>query len=138
MQHLNRLVQIASVANDLTRHKQTYTLPARIGGTFYLDADNATVRVVRWDREQVEVTVQTRPPIGWRVATDFDEAGTYMVIKRRSIVGSIARAELYVLVPRQAFLLLRMNGGLVALDHVDGVLHIPPPTSPAPPALPAG
>lgn len=142
MQNLNRLLQVvraASFVNELTRHKHTHTLPATANGTVYLHSDDAALRVVRWDKPQVEATIETSPPMAWRTATDFDENGVYIVIMKRVGFGVVAQASLNVLVPRDAHLVLRMANGMVSLDHVRGVLHIPPPEiDPTPPAISDG
>jgi hypothetical protein len=142
MQNLNRLLQIARAAsfiNDLARHKHTYTLPAAADSTVYLHSDDAALRVVRWDRPQVEATIETSPPVGWRTATDFDEYGVYVVLMKRTGFGGVAQASLNVIVPRDAHLVLRMDNGLVSLDHVRGVLHISPPEQQSSqPTLPDG
>lgn len=132
MQNLNRLLQLTNAVamiSDLTRHKHTHTLPVMIEGvTVYLHTDDAAVRVVRWDRRQVEVTMETRFPVGWRTATEYDENGVYIVVIKRPGFGAIAKAALNVLIPHDAHVVLRMNGGLLSLDHVRGTLEIPPPT----------
>ena len=130
MQQLNALLQIAQTASrlgDLTRRKHTYVLPADMTATVYLHTENAALRVVRWDKRQVEATIETRPPIGWRVATDYDDNGVYIVALRRTGFAALAGATLDVLVPRQAHLVLRMDDGLVTLDHVRGTLNMAPP-----------
>lgn len=130
MQHLNTLIQIAQTASrlgDLTRRKHTHVLPADMTTTVYLHTENAALRIVRWDKRQVEATIETRPPMGWRVATDYDDNGVYIVALRRTGFGAVAGATLDVLVPRSAHLVLRMDDGLVSLDHVQGTLNIAPP-----------
>lgn len=132
MQNLNRLLQFAQAASlitDLTRQKHTHVLPADAHATVYIHADDAVLRVVRWDRKQVEAAIETRPPIGWRVETDYDENGVYIVVMRRAGFRAVAKATLNVLVPRAAHLVLRLNNGMVSLDHVRGTLYIDPPTS---------
>ncbi len=130
MQNLNRLLQIAQAAafiTDLARHKQTYALPAVPAATIYLHTSDAALRVVRWGRQQVEATIETVPPIGWRVATDYDANGVYIVVIKRRGIGAVARATLNVVVPQDAHLVLRQDNGMVTLDHVYGTLYIAPP-----------
>ena len=131
MKMLNRLLQItdaAAILTDLTRQKHTYTLPVmKTAATFYLHADNAAVRVVRWQKQQAEITIETRPPLAWRTATDYDEAGVYAVVLRRLGMGTLTRSIVTVLVPAHMHLVLRLRDGLVSLDHVHGTLHIAPP-----------
>jgi hypothetical protein len=134
LNNLNRLMQVANAAaiiNDLTRKKHTYTLPVLPDATtLYLHASDAVVRIVRWSRPQVEVTLEMRPPLGWRSATEYDENGVYIVLVKRVGFKSIARATLSVLVPQDMHLALRLEGGMVSLDHVEGVLNIAPPILP--------
>ncbi|MEL6150955.1 MAG: hypothetical protein AAFV33_20525 [Chloroflexota bacterium] len=128
MQTLNRLVNAAAIINDLARQKHTHVLPVMDDDiTVYLHTDDAAVRIIRWDKPQVEAMVETLPALAWRVATDYDENGVYVVAIKRPGFGQIARASMNVLVPRDAHLVLRMNNGLVSLDHVRGTLHIAPP-----------
>ncbi len=141
MQTLNRLFQLtnaAAVLTDLTRQKHTYTLPVmKTAETFYLHAENAAVRIVRWNKAQAEITIETRPPLAWRTATDYDEAGVYAVVLRRLGMGTLTRSVVTVLIPQHMHLVLRLRDGLVSLDHVHGTLHIAPPDA-LPPALGPG
>jgi len=128
MQTLNRLVQAASILNDIARQKHTHVLPVMNDAiSVYLHTDDAAVRVVRWDKPQVEATIETLPTLAWRIATEYDENGVYIVLLKRSGFGQVAKASMAVLVPRDAHLTLRMNDGLISLDHVRGTLQIAPP-----------
>jgi len=133
-----KLAQAASVVTDLARQKNTLTLPVMdTANTFYLHTDTAAVRIVRWQKRQVELTVETRPPIAWRVETDYDEYGVYAVAIQRLALGNVAQAVISALVPTDLHLALRLQGGLVSLDHVHGTLHIPPADALSP-SLPDG
>ncbi len=136
MQTLNRLLQLTNTAamlTDLTRQKHTYTLPVmKAADTFYVHADRAALRIVRWERPQAEITIETRPPMGWRTATDYDEHGVYVVAIQRTGFGSVASAVINALVPRHMHLTLRMQDSLVTFDHLTGTLHIPPTGAPLP------
>lgn len=132
MQNLNHLLQAASVIQDIARHKQTHTLPILSDSPiFYLHTDDAAVRIVRWERHQAEITIETRFPFAWRVATDYDENGVYVVAIKRPGFGTLASGAIHALIPMHTHLVLRMNGGLLSLDHVRGTLDIAPP-KPAP------
>lgn len=130
MRHLNTLWQIvnaASTIGELARHSQTFHFNVSGPITFYLQSENAQVQVFRWALARVEVTAQLQVPFGWRIATDQDDAGVYLVARRRMVVGAASSAVFNVTVPHDAFLLLKLANGRVILEHVDGVLHIPPP-----------
>jgi hypothetical protein len=74
----------------------------------------------------IEVSVQLQAAFGWRLVTDQDDAGVYMVAKRRAVVGGLSRAVFRVHVPQDTYLVLRVNKGHVLLEDVDGMLTIPP------------
>lgn len=130
MQRLNTLwqaVNAASTVAELARQSQTYHFGVSQPVTFYLRAENADVRITRWAQPKIEVAVQLQVAFGWRLAADQDEAGVYMVAKRRALVGGLSSASFNVLVPDSTYLMLNLTDGRLVLEHVDGALHIPPP-----------
>jgi hypothetical protein len=128
-QHLNTLWQAVSTISDIramTRRQQTYYFSTLGAITFYLRAENAEVQVIRWGLPKVEVNVTLHGAFGWRVAADQDEAGVYVVARRRALVGGLSRALFTVIVPHSAFLMLHVDDGRVVMEHVNGVVEIPP------------
>jgi hypothetical protein len=129
MQHLNTLAQVANAAStlaELTRKSTNYRFNVIGETTFYLDASQAEVRVLRHAQPTIEFTAALQAPFAWRVATDQDEAGVYVVAKRRAIVGGLAGAVFSVIVPYQAHLVLRLQRCRLCLEAVDGTLQVPP------------
>jgi hypothetical protein len=122
-------VSAVSELSDIARSRQTYHFSTLGPVTFYLQAEQAEVRVTRWPQPRVEVTVTLQAAFGWRVATDQDEAGVYIVARRRPLVGGLSRAVFDALVPHDAFLDLRLDDGRVVLEGVRGMLQVPPPAS---------
>jgi hypothetical protein len=128
--HLNTLWQAVSVAADLremTRTRRTFVFHVPETITFFLRAENADVRIMRWDAPRVEVRTLLEGSFGWRVATDQDEAGVYVVAHRRRLFGDFSSALFDVVVPRETHLLLKLDNGRVSMEHVNGTLHVPPP-----------
>src|SRR5690242_21920152 len=118
MQHLNTLwqaVNVASSVTELARQTQTYHFNVSGAVTFYLQAESAEVRITRWNEPKVEVTTQLQAAFGWRVATDQDAAGVYVVARRRPVVGTLSSALFSVLVPQDAYLILKLADGRVTL-----------------------
>ncbi len=129
MQHLNTLWQAVSAVSelkDMTRHRQTYYFSTIGPITFYLRAENATVQIMRWDMPKVEVAVTLNGSFGWRIATDQDDAGVYVVARKRSVIGGFSSADFNIVVPHNALLMLDLSDGQVTLDHITGTLEIPP------------
>lgn len=129
MQRLNTLwqaVNAASTVAELARQSQTFHFGVSQPITFYLRAEHAEVRVTRWTQPKIEVAVQLQAAFGWRMETDQDEAGVYMVAKRRTLVGGFSSATFNILVPHDTYLMLNLTDGRLVLEHVEGSLHIPP------------
>jgi hypothetical protein len=129
MQHLNTLwqaVNAASTVTDLARQSQTFHFNVQGSVTFYLQAEHAEVRVNRWYQPKIEVTAQLQVPFGWRLQTDQDEAGVYVVAKRRAVVGTLSSANFTLFVPHDTYLLLKIDDGSIVMEHVTGTLNLPP------------
>ena len=129
MQHLNNLWQAVNVASSVTefaRQSQTFHFNVTGEVTFYLRAESAEVRITRWNEPKIEVTAQVQAAFGWRMETDQDDAGVYVVASRRPVVGTLSSALFSVLVPKNAYLILKLADGRVILNHIDGTLQVPP------------
>ncbi len=130
MQRLNTLwqaVNAASTVTELARQSQTYHFGIHRPSTFYLQAESAEVKIIRWREPKIEVTAQLQAPFGWRLETDQDEAGVYVVARKRPVVGGLSRASFTVFVPQETYLILKLLDGRVIMEHIEGDLHIPPP-----------
>lgn len=127
--HLNTLWQVANAAStvaDFARQSQTYTFPVYGPVTVYLQAEQAEIRLVRWGLPKVDVFVQLQVAFGWRIATDQDADGVYVVAKRRMLVGSMSRATFTLTVPQDAYLILKLHESSLLVSDVNGTLHVPP------------
>ena len=130
MHHLTRLNQLWSAASSLaeiTRSAQTYVFNVVEPITLYLHTSNAEVRVVRRPQPPLEVDVQLQAPFAWRIASEQDEAGVYFVAHRRPVVGGLAGASFTLYITPRTHLMLRLERVRLVLDHVDGVVEVPPP-----------
>lgn len=129
MQHLNTLwqaVNVASSVTELARQSQTFHFNVSGAVTFYLQAESAEVRITRWNEAKIEVMAQVQAAFGWRMETDQDDAGVYVVARRRPVVGTLSSAVFSVLVPQSAYLILKLTDGRVTLNRIDGTLNVPP------------
>ena len=127
--HLNTLWQVVNVAStvaDFARQSQTYTFTVGQAVTVYLQAEQAEIRLVRWGQPKVDVFIQLQAAFGWRVATDQDADGVYVVARRRMLVGGFSRATFTLSVPHDAYLILKLAASSLTLADVDGTLHVPP------------
>lgn len=129
MQHLNTLAQVANAAStlaELTRKTSKHRFNVSSSTTFYLDVSHAEVRVLRHGEPVVEVNAMLQAPFAWRLVSDQDEAGVYVVAKRRPVVGGLAGALFSIVVPYQAHLVLRLERCRLCLESLDGTFQISP------------
>ncbi len=132
MQHLDTLwkvINAAGTVRDLAQERKTYQFTVNPPTTLYLHTEHSVVTVRRWLQPKIEIRTVLDVKIGWRVQTDQDDAGVYLVAKRRSVVGSMARGEFVVHVPRDTHLILKIENGAIFLDNVNTTLHIPAPVT---------
>ena len=129
VEHLNTIwkaVNAASTVSELARQSQTYHFPVAGPVTLYLRAEQAEVRLTRWTKTEIEVMAQLQAAFGWRLATDQDEAGVYIVARRRALLGGLSRVVFSIFAPHDTYFLLKLDESRVLLDQVNGALHIPP------------
>ncbi|NJL94332.1 MAG: hypothetical protein HC915_11730 [Anaerolineae bacterium] len=84
------------------------------------------VRVQHHAKDQVEIHARLVNAFGLIFVTEQDEAGVYVVVRQRRLVGAISRAEFLLSVPHYTHLALHMTPGTVRLEQFDGLLEIPP------------
>jgi hypothetical protein len=144
MEHLDTLwkvINAAGTVRDLAQERRTYEFIVTPPVSFYLHTEHASVTIKRWHKARIDVRAMYQASLGWRVLTDQDEVGVYLVAKRRVPAGKIIRAEFNVLLPQSTHLILKLEQSALLLDNVTHTLDIPAPTtSDAAPTvyLPAG
>lgn len=129
MQHLEtlwKLVSAAASVRDMAQTTRTYQFAVTSPLTFYLHVEYAAVSIMRWQKPEIQAKVTLQAGFGWRVATDQDNAGVYVVAKRRSVVGSIARAKFAIAVPHETHLALKLEHSHLEFQDLNHTLHIPP------------
>jgi hypothetical protein len=120
---------VASTVTELARQASTYHFGVFGPVTFYLQTEHADVSITRWTQPKIEVQARLEAAFGWRVAADQDEAGVYVVARRRPLVGAVSRAAFSVFVPLDTYLILKLMACRAALESLDGTLHLPPPNA---------
>jgi hypothetical protein len=94
--------------------------------TIFIRGTRCQVNVRYHDLDQVELHAQLYNAFGLRFVTEQDNAGVYVVVKRRRLLGLISRAEFLLVVPRYANLTFNLTPGTIRLDEISGVVELPP------------
>lgn len=122
-----KLVTAASAVRDMAVETKAYEFNVAAAVTFYLHAEYARVILKRWSQPRIVIQAELQAGFGWRVQTDRDEAGVYLVAKRRTLIGNLSRANFRVMLPHDAYAVLKLDNGSLELDDLKHTLHIPPP-----------
>lgn len=129
MQHLDtlwKMVTAASTVRDLALESKTYQFVVQPRVTVYVHTEYAAISITRWHQPLVTMKAQLQAGFGWRVETDQDEAGVYLVAKRRAVVGGLGRGRFDLHVPYNAYLHLKLEKGQLTLDDISGEYTLPP------------
>ncbi len=111
---------------DLTRRRQVAAYEVSGPITVYIRAAHSRVTVQRTTEHRVQVECDLRQAFGWQWTTERDDAGIYVVLKRRPVVGSLSYADLTLTVPSDAYLVFHLTPGSVHLQDFEGRLSVAP------------
>lgn len=126
LEALWKLVSVAAAVRDVALESRRLEFVAAAGSTFYLHAEHARVTVARWPQRRILLEAALQAGFGWRMQAEQDEAGVYVVAKRRTLVGNLSRAQFRVLLPDDVYAVLKLAAGSLELEDVEGTLHLPP------------
>ncbi|MBZ0308479.1 MAG: hypothetical protein K8I82_20605, partial [Anaerolineae bacterium] len=115
-------------------HLRVFKVDAPV--TIFVRGTKCKVTVQYHELEQVELHAHLYNAFGLQFVTEQDDAGVYIVAKRRRFLGWISRAEFVLRVPAYANLAFNVTPGTVQLEQVTGVVNISPLTRPIPISLP--
>jgi hypothetical protein len=122
-----QVLDAAAFAREIVDERRNYHFRVNGPTTLYIEADRADVRAMRWNQPQIEFAVSLQIAPGWLFQTEQDEAGVYIVAKRRPMVGGIGNAHFELYMPEDTYLITKLNGGTLCLQNVQGTLAIAPP-----------
>lgn len=124
---LRKLLSAASLVRDAAFETKTLEFLAPKPLTFYLDTQDSEVIIRRWQQPKISVRVRLQVGFGWHLENEQDEAGVYVVAKRKLVVGSFSRAEFDIALPDTAHVVLKLTDSVMLLEDVTGTFQIPAP-----------
>jgi len=124
---LRKLVSAASLVRDAAFETKTLEFLALKSLTFYLDTEDSEVIIRRWAQTKISARVRLQVGFGWHLQSEQDEAGVYVVAKRRPVVGSFSRAEFDITLPDTVHVVLKLTNSVMLLEDVTGTFQIPAP-----------
>ncbi|MCY3864061.1 MAG: hypothetical protein OXG68_01340 [Chloroflexi bacterium] len=121
-----RALRIVGAAREMAIETRRFNWKVAAGTTFFLQAEYADIHLVSHDRPEVLAKVELQAGFGWQLAADQDEAGVYMIARRKAIIGSLGRAKFDIKLPVQTHISLKLENCQVCLADLNTALDLRP------------
>jgi hypothetical protein len=125
MENAWKALKLVGAARELAIETRRFSWEAAAGATFYLQAEYAHIRLAAHSRHEILARIELQAGFGWQLATDKDEAGVYIVARRKPLIGSIGRGKFDITVPTDVHLSLKLERCLLCLDDLNTSLDFP-------------
>ena len=102
-------MNLVNSARELAIETRRFQWKVTAPNTFFLQAEHADIRIGTTNRASISAKAELQVGIGWQLATDQDEAGVYIVARRKPVIGSIGRAKFTIALPPGIHLSLKLD-----------------------------
>ena len=126
LENLRRALHLLGSARDLAVEAKNYQWEVAPSVTFFLQVEQADVKLARHDKLQVLARVELQAGFGWQMAAEQDEAGVYLVAKRKPLIGSIGRGKFDITLPDSIHVTLKLEQCQLRLDSLNATFDFPP------------
>lgn len=104
-------------------HRQIFSVSAPT--TIYIRGSHCHVTVQRHADPKIILDANLHRAFGVELVAEQDDAGIYIVAKRKAIVGKITRTDLTLTIPSDSHLAFHLTPGEVTFANVDGMMELP-------------
>lgn len=112
--------------DKLINRRHLRVFPVQDPVTLFVRGSQCKVIVGYHDLDHVEIYASLYAAFGMRLVIEQDEAGVYVVVRRRRLLGMLSRSEVTIRVPNYCRLAFNLTPGDVQLQQLHGTLEIPP------------
>ena len=123
---LRRTLHWLNSARDLTIESKNYQWEAAPPMTFFLQAEQAVITLTRHDKPQILAKVELQAGFGWQMTAEQDEAGVYLIARRKPLIGSIGRGAFDIALPADIHIALKLTRCQLRFDKLNATLDFPP------------
>lgn len=121
-----KALEIVGAARELAIETRRFNWEVAARTTFFLQAEYADIRLATHERHAVLARLKLQAGFGWQLVTDQDEAGVYIIAKRKPVIGSIGRARFDITLPADARISLKLEKCKLCLDDLSAAFDWPP------------
>ncbi len=102
----------------------------KLPATVYVRASQSEVTVIHRPGTRVELSANLRASFGWELVAEQDDAGIYIVAKRKPVVGKLSSANFTLTVPPEVNLVFNLTPGSVRFASINGKFNVLRPFEP--------
>jgi hypothetical protein len=121
-----KALKLVGAARELAIETRRLNWDVAPGTTFYLQAEHADIRLATHDLREIRAKVELQAGFGWQLLADQDDAGVYIIVRRKPLIGSIGRSSFYITLPDDLHLSLQLENCRLCLDDLTSRLELPP------------
>ena len=118
--------KLIGAARDLAIETRRFSWEAAPGATFFLQAEFADIRLVKRERREIAAKIELQAGFGWQLLTDQDEAGVYIIARRKAVIGGMSRGRFEIALPGDAHISLKLEHCQLCLADLNTALDLPP------------
>lgn len=129
MQRLARIwnaVKLLSSARDLAIETRRLEWNVTLPNTFFLQAEHCDISLSWHDQPKLMANLELQAGFSWQWTTDQDEAGVYIVARRKPLIGSIGRGKFAFTLPHGAHISLKLDSCQLCCIDLHTSLELPP------------
>lgn len=121
-----KALEIVGAARELAIETRRFNWDVAPRTTFFLQAEHTDVRLKAHERPEILATIKLQAGFGWHLVTDQDEAGVYIIARRKPVIGSVGRGRFDIALPADARVSLKLEHCQLCLDDLKASLDLPP------------
>ena len=118
--------ELLASSRHLTSHTRRFEWTVAADASLYLEAEYARVDLARHEGDLVIAEARMRLASGWLLATEQDEAGIYIVARRKPLIGNLGEARIRVVAPPDMHFSLNLRHCRLCLRDMTMPLELPP------------
>lgn len=105
-------------------HSFVQVFPVTAPLTVYVRASHCHLTIRQHSLPRVELNANLSRAFGVELATEQDEAGIYIIARRKPVVGTVARLDLVLTLPPTVHLAFHLTPGTVTFAGLDGLAEL--------------
>ena len=121
-----KALKLLGAARELAIETRRFNWELAAGATFFLQAEYAEINLATHERHEALATIELQAGFSWQLLTDQDEAGVYVIARRKQLIGGIGRSRFDIALPRDAHISLKLAQCRLCLNDMNASLDLPP------------